>query len=442
MNRWRRALVVLLLIPAAQAQSADTSGTGVVTGSAFDSHHVPIPAATVYLRPSGKNEWLKAQTDSAGIYRFTVLSGTYMLRAETHGKDEASAGPFTIERNKLITVDLILQPSAAAQPQFFDEPQFVVAGVTDNTYRGGHGSDTVLRSAEALAKATASLSNASKSANAADTHHALAEIDERSGHPLEAAREFQVAAELNPTEPNLFDWGIELLTHRAPRPAIEVFTNGIRLFPRSVRMALGLATAWYSAGEYDQAAQSFFKAADIDPNDPNPYLFLGKVQSRQITESSGYEERLERFARLQPNNALANYYYAVSIWNWRRGPDDFEAFARTRSLLERAVALDPHLGPAYLHLGIVCAAERRYSDAIRAYRKAIETSPELEETHYRLSEAYRLTGDREKAERELVVYNQLSKQSAEQVERERRQIQQFVVALRSQSPVSETKEIH
>src|ERR1700728_1064358 len=127
------------------------------------------------------------------------------------------------------------------QPQFFDEPQFTVAGVTDNTYRGGHGSDTILRSAEALTKATASLGSATGNTDTGDPHHALAEADERSGDAVRAVQEFQRAAESNPTETNLFDWGTELLAHRAPQPAAEVFTKGVRLFPKSIRVVVGVA---------------------------------------------------------------------------------------------------------------------------------------------------------------------------------------------------------
>jgi tetratricopeptide (TPR) repeat protein len=269
----------------------------------------------------------------------------------------------------------------------------------------------VLRSAETLAKSTASL---------AEPHQTVAESYERSGHPLEAVREFQRAAEFDPSEMNLFDWGTELLSHRAPEAAAEVFGKGVRLFPQSGRMMLGLATAWYSAGSYEKAAQWFFKATDVDPKDPNPYLFLGKVQSREITESAGYRERLARFASLQPDNALANYYYAVSL-------SDQHDYVKARRLLDRAVTLDPHLGIAYLQLGII-------DHSIRDYRKALEADPALAEAHYRLSEAYRLTGDTAKAKEEMAAYAKLSKESNESAERERREIQRFVVALRSTTP--------
>src|SRR5882762_8942700 len=47
--------------------------------------------------------------------------------------------------------------SSVPAPEFFDEPQFTVAGVTDPTNLGGHGSDTTVRTRESLAKATATL---------------------------------------------------------------------------------------------------------------------------------------------------------------------------------------------------------------------------------------------------------------------------------------------
>ena len=63
-------------------------------------------------------------------------------------------------------------------------------------------------------------------------------------------------------------------------------------------------------------------------------------------------ERLERFARLQPENSLANYYYALSLWKQRKGPDDSKTAMEVESLLNKSVRLDSKFGPAYLQLGI------------------------------------------------------------------------------------------
>ena len=303
------------------------------------------------------------------------------------------------------------EQSPPAPPQYFDEPTFIVAGVTDISQRGGHGSDPVLRSAESLAKETAALR----------TGTSIAEAAEKRGNALEAAREYQRAAERDPSESNLFDWGTELLTHRAADQAVEVFANGHRLFPRSTRTLLGLAVALYSRGSYDLAAQRFFEAADLNPSDPAPYLFLGKISNGPITESPGFDQRLERFARLHPENAWANYYYAASLT--RTSP-------KARPLLEKAVRLDPKLGEAFLLLGSVYANEGNLPKAIAAYQSAIAASPQLEEAHYRLAQAYRKTGQPAKAQKEIELYQQLSQQSAQALERERSEIQQFVFELK------------
>jgi tetratricopeptide (TPR) repeat protein len=154
-------------------------------------------------------------------------------------------------------------------------------------------------------------------------------------------------------------------------------------------------------------------------------------------------DRLARFAQLQPDNALANYYYAVAVWNTISAKAD-EAFdaqadadraAQVEALLQKAVHLDAKLSVAYLQLGIVYSQRRDYSQAIAAYQKAIEVSSDRDETlaeaHYRLAQTYARTGDTAKAQVELKLHADLDKQIKESVDRERREIQQFVVSLQN-----------
>jgi tetratricopeptide (TPR) repeat protein len=330
------------------------------------------------------------------------------LRAEG-----GTARPVTLGDRETQKADLTVEYA------FFDAPDFIVAGVTNPVSRGGHGSDTVLRSTEALAKATSELGAV-----------------EKSGDALKAVREYQRAAELNPSEPNLFNWGTELLVHRAAEPATEVFAKGHRFFPHSLRLLLGLAGAWYARGDYDRSAQYFFDACDLDPGDPVPYMFLGKIQSVEIVKLQGYIDRLERFTKLQPDNAWANYYYAVGLWKQRKSPEDSETPARVRELLEKALRLDPSLGSAYLQLGMVYSGQNDDAHAIAAYQKAIQVSPEMDEPHYRLGQAYARSAQKEKARQELELYEKMSRRLQRQVDLERSQLQQFVIDLRDGSPAA------
>jgi len=431
----RAALTIWVLLMQAQAQ--DTGGSAALQGFVRDARGHPVAGAAVHLQ--GKSGEKVLRTDLQGRYHFSALrEGTYTLRAEMGGSGDATFGPFTLAQKEAKQVELTLAPA------FFDEPTFIVAGVSDASSRGGHGSDTVLRSSEALAKATVSLGKEPAAAENekalreaverdpanAELHHRLGDVEEGQGNALEAVREYQRAAELDASESDLFDWGAELLTHRAPDQAIEIFTKGHRRFPRSTRMLLGLATAFYARGAYEQAAQRFFEACDLDPADPKPYLFLGSVQVSEITQLPGFAERLGRFVRLQPGNAMANYYYAASLWKQWKGPEDSETPVQVRALLAKAVQLDPNLSAAYLQLGILYADQKDFPKAIAAYEKAIAVNPGLTEAHYRLAQAYRKTGEEKKAQQEFELHDELSKKSAAEVERERSEIQEFVFALR------------
>ena len=432
-----------------------------------DSGGRPVAGASVHLQVKDGPQAFSVQSDPTGTYRFSGLrEGIYVLRVEKAGYSQIAISPCVIGPKEAKTVDLTLEApkvsqaqsatpakSGAGSPEFFDEPQFTVAGVTDGTNLGGHGSNTIVRTRESLAKdvvtlnpsaekpaVTAPSSAAGSTGNPAQQvalqqqagqHHLRGDIAEKAGDSLAAVREYQKAAELDPSEPNFFDWGAELLLHRAIEPAIEVFSKGNRLFPHSARMLVALGVSWYSNGSYDQAAQRLCEASDLDPADPQPYIFLGKIQSVETNQSECSVERLKRFVKLQPENALAHYYYGLNLWKRRKGPDDAESVTQAESHLKRAVQLDPKLGVGYLQLGVLYAERKDFSRAVSSYQAAIKTSPQLEEAHYRLAQSYRRTGEKEKADAELQLYNQISKSKDEEVERERRESRQFVYTLRS-----------
>jgi tetratricopeptide (TPR) repeat protein len=263
-------------------------------------------------------------------------------------------------------------------------------------------------------------------------HHQLAEVCEKLGDPLAAVHEYQRAAELDPSEPHLFDWASELLLHRAPEPATEVFAQGNRLYPQSVRMLTGLGVAWYARRSYERASQVLVAASDLAPSDPGPYLFMGKMESVETVPTKDSVVRLERFQRLQPDNPMANYYYALGLWKIKQteGALDDRSFARIESLLQKAAQLDPKLGAAFLQLGLLYAAHEDDEHALAAYQKAVATTPDLEEAHYRLAHAYRRMGKEAEAQKEARLHAELAKKTKEESERQRREIQQFVISMR------------
>jgi tetratricopeptide (TPR) repeat protein len=151
------------------------------------------------------------------------------------------------------------------------------------------------------------------------------------------------------------------------------------------------------------------------------------MQNAEKTEPTGWTERLRRFVQLHSENAQAHYYYAVALTKSGDAADRSDAI---ESSLLKAVELDPHLGDAYLQLGILYAQRKDVVKAEAAYEKAIANTPLPDEAHFRLAEAYRLTGDRAKAHDEIAQYEKISKQKTQASEQERHEIQQFVYTLR------------
>src|SRR5579863_2827024 len=268
-----------------------------------------------------------------------------------------------------------------------------------------------------------------------ELHRFLGGVYEKLGRPLDAVREYQSAAELNPNESDLFDWGADLLLHRAYEPALEVFTKGNDLFPGSARILAGLAVTAYARGAYDNALQYLCEASDLNPTDAQPYLFMGKMQTVQTAQPGCVQEKLARFVALQPTDALAHYYFALSLFN--RSENSADAGKQVESQLKKAVELDPKFGAAYLQLGILYSGRGDSSEALAAYQKAVNADPELKEAHYRLARAYSREGEKSKAQTEFQLYRQLSEKTAEDDERQRREIQQFVYTLRDRTPAAQ-----
>jgi len=258
----------------------------------------------------------------------------------------------------------------------------------------------------------------------AELHALLAEVRESEGQPLEAVREYQRAAVMEPSEANLFAWGAELLLHHADAPASEVFAKGHRLYPKSVRLLVGLGSAAYAQDLTDQSARWLLQAIQLDPADPRPYLFLGKVQEVAKSEPQEWLEAFRRYAALRPDDARAHYYYAVAMEKERQGERDY---ALRAAELRKAIAIDGRMGEAYLKLGLLEEQEGKLAEAVASFQKAVDFTDFPDEAHLRLAQVYRRMGETEKAREESQLYEQIAASKKAKLEKDRRELGDFVV---------------
>jgi tetratricopeptide (TPR) repeat protein len=509
-----------MLISAGVAQQTPQRSNKVtIQGNVLDSAGKPVGNASVRLEQNGAFKLAETKTNVEGAFAFAALPiGRYLLILDLPGDIQSNSRASS--------------PPPTQAMEFSDKPSFTIAGVTDWTAVGGHGSDFTLRTSEDLARETLSLkpeksrhdvpgtSNGASEENnsesqlrealarapgsfegnyqlgefylrtrryrdsipllqaayridpamdsnaydlalaykeagdfsqarecvqkliahkdTADLHRLVGELDEKLNDPLAAVKEEEQAVRLDPSEQNYFEWGSELLLHRAVWQAAEVFKNGAKAYPKSGRMLTALGTALFAGALYDEAALRLCNASDLNPTDPEPYIFMGKVEMAAPTTLPCVEQRLARFVQEQPHSAIANYLYAMSIWKRQEQPMDRRALQQVETLLAKAVTIDPNCVDAYLQLGIFYSIQRDYEKAIRFYTKSIEVDPQLSEAHYRLGVAYDHTGEPVKAKSEFLLHDEIEKKQAAAVERQRREIKQFIVVLQAQptSPVA------
>lgn len=267
--------------------------------------------------------------------------------------------------------------------------------------------------------------------NTGELHDLLGEVEEKDGKFVAAANEFEIAAHMDPSEGNLFDWGSELLLHRTYEPAIDVFEEATRRYPNSPRLLIGLGMALYSRGKYDEAVKALLAAADLNPADPRCYLFLSKAYDSSPNQAEDVIQTFRRFSELQPGNALAIYYYAMSLWKGKRAEDPGFDLREVESLLQKSVALDPALPEAHVQLGNLYADQHAYDKSIPEYVRALELNPNLPDAHYRLGQDYVHVGQKERAQKEFEVYQRLRAQHMADLDKERAEVRQFVYSAKA-----------
>lgn len=317
--------------------------------------------------------------------------------------DAVSASPDSFEAHRALATFLITQGKLEAAIPHLQRARTI----DPNDYANGYDLVLALIETGKLDAARSEVRRMLARKETGELHNLSGNIEERAGRLADAAPEYERAAHLEPTETHLFDWGNNLVQLQAFEPAMQVFSAAISRHPQSARLHVGLGIADYAQGKYEDAVKSFCRAADLDPSDPRAYQFLGEMYG--VAPSLGGEviQRLARFVKAQPKNALAHYQYAMAVWKGQPDGAPPADPGQVETLLKRAVALDPKLAKALLELGVLLSDQERYAEAVQELRRAIAIEPDLAQAHYRLARAYQQTGQPALAAEELKKFSQL-----------------------------------
>src|ERR1700751_4447478 len=283
----------------------------------------------VHLKPDSTAAHTNLATNYARLGKLDLAEKEFKKAVELEPKNfdtNHNLGELYIRSNKIAEAIPYLEKAERADPMAYDNGYDLSLAYVETDHR---------------AEAKASVQQLLKIKDTSELHNLLGEINEKDGQFVAAANEYETAAHQDPSESNLFDWASGLLLHRTLDPAVEVFQQAIQRYPNSPRLAVGLGVALYSRGNYDDAVKALIKGAALNPSDSRCYLFLSKAYDSSPNQADDVIQRFRRFSELQPNNARAYYYYAMSMWKGKRAQDPDLNLGQIESLMKKSIALDP-----------------------------------------------------------------------------------------------------
>jgi tetratricopeptide (TPR) repeat protein len=423
-GRFREAVVQLeTLLPAAPESFDVHELLGLAySAQSQDAKAGPHLQRAVQLKPDS----VAARTNLAtNLFRLGKLEP-----AEKEFKKAVELEPRNFDTNHNLAELYVRSGKVAEAVPFLEKAQ----AIDPSSYDNGYDLSLAYLMIGRLSDARQLVEDLLKRKDTAELHNLLGEVEEKDGKFVEAANQYELSAHKDPSESNLFDWGSELLLHRTLNPAVEVFTQASERYPNSPRLVIGLGMALYSRGNYDEAVKALLKGADLNPSDPRCYYFLSKAYDSSPSQAEEVIARFRRFVELEPKNARASYYYAMSLWKGRRTQDPDLDLHKIESLLRTAIALDPGIAEVHLQLGNLLSDQNKYSEAIPEYVKARELNAELADVYYRLGQAYVRTGDKQQGQEQLQIYQKVREQHLVDLDKQRAEIRQFVYSEKEGSP--------
>ncbi len=190
--------------------------------------------------------------------------------------------------------------------------------------------------------------------------------------------------------------------HRRPE-AFRWLAKGVDKGAQTALSLSTLAHRYQDWKDFPKAEATARKAIQGGPGVMNAYLQLASIQVESGALDAGYQT-LESILRRDPSNGLANRLLGVTLMNATFSHPDIN---RARSLLEKAVDINPKDQDIYRAAAIIYRQQHLYRLAAQAYDALLMLNPASLDARYGLGQVYALLGKTDLSTQQLALYKQL-----------------------------------
>ena len=172
--------------------------------------------------------------------------------------------------------------------------------------------------------------------------------------------------------------------------AIPIYLGVLKREPKNLEANLGLGRAYFHSGQHAEAADSFERALQTQPANPEILEWLGKSYLR----ARAPQKVLELFSR---QDSLAGHFAWAHLL-LARAFDAQDKSDEARGELQRALAIDPHCRGAHFALGFIAWTTRDLETAEKEFRGELALNPREDSAFYYLAETLEVQGKLDEAQ--------------------------------------------
>ncbi len=182
--------------------------------------------------------------------------------------------------------------------------------------------------------------------------------------------------------------------------AIEVLNSAVKIDPRRPELHAALGECYFTVGQTERALAEFNTLLQLDPSaQAHAYMGLAYRHLGRFDEAKRY---LGEGLRLDPNDPLILFNLGSIA---RRQGNDADA----EHYFTRAVRVDPNYADALLEFGSLKMEQNKHDEAIPLLRRCTEVDRDAASAYYKLSIAERKLGQTEASQRDMRIFQTLSK---------------------------------
>lgn len=240
--------------------------------------------------------------------------------------------------------------------------------------------------------------------DSADTMYLLSQVFQEESRPVDALDLLARAHKLSPENKDIiFLLARVSMSQNFYEDAIPLLESGIKIAPQRVDLRAALGESYFMAGKADKAIDEFKTLIDLDPS-ARSYTFMG-LSYRHLGRFDEARKYFEEGLRRDPTNAAC--LFNIGFIEERQGNT-----TSANDKFQQALRSNPNFSEALLELANLRTKDKKYSEAADLLRRYVKVSRDPAPGYYKLAMIERSLHQMDAAERDLQVFQTLSKNAS------------------------------